>query len=85
VGIHGAGLANIVFRANAPMSLLEMFPPISVPSFEAPPPHYFWLATQLGFEYDLLFGENRHDTESYQTSFSVDAGLFREKLEAMLT
>lgn len=50
VGTHGAGLFNMVFRGNAPLSLLEFFPPWRIT------PLYFWIAAAYGFAYDALIG-----------------------------
>jgi hypothetical protein len=52
-GIHGAGLANIIFRAGARTGVLELFPPNNIP------PHYYWLSQQLEFDYVAVAGSSR--------------------------
>lgn len=51
VGIHGAGLTNMLFRGGHPMSLLEIYPP-----GEYYPFHYVLMASQLGYSYDGMIG-----------------------------
>lgn len=90
VGIHGAGLYNIIFRTGAPLSLLELQPPLSygVPDPRAPLTPYaqfFWWAHALGFRYDLAVGsEVPGVTPSPYQSFVVDAGAVEAKIEKML-
>jgi len=74
----------MIFRVDAPMSLLEIFPPMSYARFESPPPHYFWLACSLGFEYDLLFGKGIDVYGDYTSSFMVDIDCFRQKLRSLI-
>lgn len=74
VGIHGAGLINMVFRQGAPMNLLELFPQNYIQ------PHYFWLSKDLGFDYACLVGSNAGS----DTAFSVAPAEFEEKIQEML-
>jgi hypothetical protein len=53
VAIHGAGLTNLIYRANKNCKLLELFPP-AYPDYL--PLHYFLMAEQLGFEFDAFIG-----------------------------
>ena len=55
--IHGAGLTNIIYRAGASTSVLEIFPPNNVP------PHYYWICRQLGFQYTAVIGISTISTE----------------------
>lgn len=50
VGIHGAGLTNIIYRRGAKLRLVELFSP------GVAPPHYYALSKTLGFEYDFIMG-----------------------------
>ena len=75
----------MIFRADAPMGLLEIFPPMSYARFKSPPPHFFWLACSLGFKYDLLFGREIHEFGDYSSSFFVDIERFRQKLLLLIT
>ena len=61
VGIHGAGLTNIVYRYPNDCTLIEIFPPDMTPT------HYYWLAKELGFNYNAVLG-----TGGDRNLFSVD-------------
>jgi hypothetical protein len=74
VGIHGAGLTNLIFRRGAPCSLLELFPPDNVP------PHYYWLAHNYDWSYDALVGR----AGAAWGAFDVDIDLLRAKLSRLL-
>ncbi|QNE38423.1 glycosyltransferase family 61 protein [Hymenobacter sp. NBH84] len=52
VGIHGAGLVNMLFHGTQPMGLMELLPP-----GEFYPFHYMLMAAQLGYQYDGMIGE----------------------------
>lgn len=73
IGIHGAGLINLLFRADAPATLLELFPPANMP------PHYWWLSQHYGFRYDALVG-----TAGDEQTFAIDPDRLRAKICAML-
>ena len=77
VGIHGAGLANILFRGGRPMGLLEIYPPATYFPF-----HYIMLANQLGYQYDGLIGLS--GTQPFAGGFRVDPAEFRQRLAALL-
>lgn len=74
IGIHGAGLTNIVWRKNAALSLLELFPEDYVH------PGYFWLAKSFDKAYSALTG----GCILPDTSFSMDPVQFEEKVIRML-
>jgi len=88
IGIHGAGLTNIIFRKNGALTLLEIFPPVAYQTQGVgPPPHYFWMACALGFEYDAIFGQEtsgNRTAPNYRNSFEVDANLLSSRIESML-
>ncbi|GAB3637399.1 hypothetical protein GCM10027422_29890 [Hymenobacter arcticus] len=69
VGIHGAGLVNLIFRASAPLRLVELFPENVIP------PHYYWLCHELGFDYDCLVGEKAVDEAFYLNPQQLKATL----------
>jgi hypothetical protein len=50
VGIHGAGLTNIIFRRGQRMSLVEIFPPALIA------PHYASICAEYGFAYRGVVG-----------------------------
>ena len=74
VGIHGAGLTNIIFRRSGKMSLIEIFTPNMIA------PHYASICAEYGFEYRAVVGLahspsardglNRYDPT--YTNFTVD-------------
>ncbi|MGB3852027.1 MAG: glycosyltransferase family 61 protein [Tunicatimonas sp.] len=75
VGIHGAGLLNILFRQPAPLHLLEIFPRSYVQI------HYYWLCQHYGFAYDAVVGE---DGDSLG-EFTLNPERFSQKLDQMLS
>lgn len=50
VAIHGAALANIIYRRSKPLHILEIFPE----GFYNP--CYYWMARQYGFNYTAIKG-----------------------------
>lgn len=76
VGIHGAGLTNIIYRRGRPLKLLEFF------SSEYINPSYYWVCTQYGYEYFSMVDPDgaAHGADNIR----VDIGEFREKIERML-
>ena len=51
IGVHGAGLTNLLFRRNGKLKLLEIFTPDIIH------PQYYWLCSILGFEYSAILGQ----------------------------
>jgi capsular polysaccharide biosynthesis protein len=86
VGVHGAGLTNMLFRKKADLNLLEIFPPMSSyssPKLAPPPLHYFWLARALDFKYGLMFGE-ADVVGDYRSPFTVNVAELSKKIAEML-
>ena len=81
IGIHGAGLTNIIFRRNGKLSLLEIFPPDNIP------PHYYWLASIFGFNYDAILGSNvpkdNLNKNLSKKPFYLDPKFLIDKLESL--
>ncbi|TYZ11919.1 glycosyltransferase family 61 protein [Hymenobacter lutimineralis] len=77
VGIHGAGLYNMIFRGQQPMGLLEIYPPASYYPF-----HYVLVATQMGYAYDGLIGQP--GTQKFSGGFYVDPAELRQRITALL-
>jgi Glycosyltransferase 61 len=73
IGVHGAGLTNIIFRRGGRLSLLELFPADQIP------PHYYWLSLMFGFEYSALLGQ-----EGPGPAFEIDPYLLQDKIKALL-
>lgn len=82
IGIHGAGLTNLIFRKNAPLGLLELFDPAYVRKWRVPQGHYFFLCRALGFEYVALVGES--DETSTDRPFAVDPERLRNRMRRLL-
>ncbi len=72
IGIHGAGLTNVLYRKNAPMKVLELLPADYLQ------PHYFWLSKGMGHEYACILGS----TSGIDTSFEVSPEDFENKLRS---
>ena len=72
IGIHGAGLTNVLYRKNAPMKVLELLPADYLQ------PHYFWLSKGMGHEYTCILGS----TSAIDTSFEVSPQDFEHKLRS---
>lgn len=77
VGIHGAGLTNMLFRGSYPMGLLEIYPPSDYFPF-----HYIMMANQLGYQYDGLIGQP--GTHKFSGGFYVDPAELRRRVESLL-
>lgn len=77
IGIHGAGLVNMIFRGRKPMGLLEIFPP-----GEYYPFHYILMAAQLGYTYDAQIGEHRK--KAYSSGFYLEPTELRRRIAALL-
>lgn len=73
VGIHGAGLVNMLFHGTQPMGLLEVFPP-----GEFYPFHYILMASQLRYDYDAIIGEKAEN--KYASGFYVKPDEFRQRM-----
>lgn len=78
VGIHGAGLTNMVFRKHN-CSVFEIFPP---PELGYLPFHYMMLAKMSGFNYGGCIGEAGRS--KYSGGFYVDPAAFESDLESFL-
>ncbi len=74
VGIHGAGLTNMVF-SRGHCKILEVFPP---PDLGYLPYHYILLATMKGFQYRALVGEP--NKINFSGGFHLDKDRFSRSL-----
>jgi len=77
VGIHGAGLMNVLYRAPAPMSLFEIREPIRpIMGLNAV---YHNVAVNLGFDYGCTVGRETHAADM---SFHMPPDDFARDFEA---
>ena len=67
VGIHGAGLTNIIHRRGAPLTLLELKPPGYTSSSELE-----HMCTAFGYRYESVIGLPNADRVQFLESFAVD-------------
>jgi capsular polysaccharide biosynthesis protein len=85
VGVHGAGLTNIIFRNRRPLTLLEIFPRDNTPEF------YNHVCIQFGYEYDRVLGgpldSRRHfylDPTVFEAALvATTSRAFRDETEAV--
>ncbi len=78
VGIHGAGLTNMMFRSG-PCKILEIFPP---PDLGYLPFHYIMMAKLRGFNYRGIIGER--GKRRYSGGFQLNAIAFERNLKDFL-
>ena len=77
VGVHGAGLTNMLFRAPQKMGLLEIYPPGVYFPF-----HYALMANQLGYQYEGVIGIPGN--QPFSGGFRVDAAEVRQRLLSLM-
>lgn len=73
IGIHGAGLTNVIFRYGHPLRLLEIFP-----GKELTPEHYRNLSKKLNFNYSCIEGNIFFNNA--QKNFNLSATVLKEKM-----
>jgi hypothetical protein len=83
-GIHGAGLANIIFRKNAPLRVLEIFDPAYSNYFGYLPGTYFLISRMYDFDYRAMVGQSSEKSTRDSRSFLVDPARLAIELENML-
>lgn len=74
IAIHGAGITNILFRRNQPLSLLEVFHPHKYAPF-----HYILLAGTYKYEYDAISGSEMENGGFYVSVEQVKSYLKKLK------
>lgn len=89
VGVHGAGLTNIIFRRSAPLTLLELIPPGPFPlSFNAmkdDESDYESLCRYFGFGYARAKGTMQQRLYKRSQNFEVDVRELADRLDALDT
>lgn len=77
--IHGAGMYNIIFRKNAPLQVLEIFPNLPVE------PAFFILCRFYGFGYHAIIGDSPLPwVQPHSNPFRLDPDVLGARMEAML-
>jgi len=76
VGIHGAGLTNLLFRAGRPTKLLEIFPPHDAEA------SFYLLAKDLGYEWHYVVGQNPSSKERH-ANFDLDPDLLEQSIREL--
>lgn len=79
IGIHGAGLTNMIHRYPNSCTVIEIFPPDVIP------PHYYWLALELGFDYYALRGSFTTTNTFYLNPDFLKETIYRLKEKGKLT
>ncbi len=79
IGIHGAGLVNIIYAHDHDLSLLE----IRQPGEEHLITDFAQLCHAFGFAHEEIFGTSEHGHRD--ASFSVDVATLRAAIDRMLT
>lgn len=74
IGLHGAGLTNMIFRKGLKCSVMEVFPKNKIPT------HYWHLTKDFGFNYSYLIGESMIENENY----GLDIEVFKKGINQML-
>jgi capsular polysaccharide biosynthesis protein len=74
IGIHGAGLVNLIYRMNKPTGLLEIFHPGTIH------PHYVWMSKAFHFKYHCIVGSN----VDASGNFYIDPVLFEQKIKIFI-
>lgn len=65
IGVHGAGMTNLIFRGRAPMRIVEIFPPAKIP------PHYYWLSMLFGHDYAPVIAPRNFEVDLDQVLETV--------------
>ena len=74
VGIHGAGLTNIIFSYKNTPTIVEITASDYIPT------HYYWLSQAFQFNYHLFLGDKLQYTEAGKPTFGVDEQRLRKIL-----
>jgi len=79
IGIHGAGMTNMMLCHNPKLKILEINPANRVSC------HYYWMANMFGFSYDVLLGSELPFTNVYpEKGFKVDKDLLSAHLATLM-
>lgn len=73
IGLHGAGLTNIIFSYKNNPVVIEIAPSDFIPT------HYYWISQSLGLRYKLFLGDEISSSKA-ANSFSIDVDRFSKIL-----
>lgn len=76
IGVHGAGLTNMIFAKDYPVKVLELVHPGPYIPF-----HYMMMARIYNFSYDVMQGS--YGAEKNEGGFMINAEEFASKLRMM--
>ena len=76
IAVHGAGIANIIFRQGKPLTMLEIIHPSEYIPF-----HYIMLAHIYDYHYNILLGKKGKLKNI--GGFRIEPDQFHKELEAM--
>lgn len=76
IGIHGAGLTNLIFCNPENAKVLEIAPSVLLHT------HYYWLCLTMGIHYDIVVGEA---TGGVYDDFDVDVSLLEKRILQLLS
>lgn len=74
IGIHGAGMANVVFCNHEKVKVLELCSNNRIGT------QYYWLCTALGINWDMMLGSKAEPDQS----FELDIEAFEKRLTEFL-
>lgn len=79
VAIHGAGITNVIYRKNASLSILELFPP---PAEGYLPFHYIMISKMYDFKYQAMIGESART--KFSSGFYINSKKLKLEVEELL-
>jgi Glycosyltransferase 61 len=76
VGIHGAGLTNLLFRGGRPTQVLEIYPPLDAD------PSFYLMSKDLGYDWHHVCGHNPSSKERH-ADFELDPQVLERSLQQL--
>jgi hypothetical protein len=77
IGVHGAGLTNMIFREGQPLRVLEIAHP-----FKYIPFHYIMLAKQFDYQYNIILGTK--GLQHTKGGFIVNPDLLEKSIKELM-
>lgn len=76
IGIHGAGMTNLIFCESGKTKVLEIIPSILLHT------HYYWLCLTMDIHYDVIVGKAKGGVYD---DFEIDPNLLEKKIVQLLS